>query len=183
LADGIFAIAMTLLVLSLVVPDAPASNVETALNDYLQEDWNKFLNFVKSFLLLAIFWIVHHRIFATIKRTDEGFLWLNIFALMFVALVPFSATLEGEYSNIQIAAAIFDLNLLAIGICYFLIVVYASRGHRLIAEDISREQININYRRGLVVPAVSLMALGLTFISPGWSSMAYLLIPFIMTRL
>jgi uncharacterized membrane protein len=183
LADGIFAISMTLLVLGLTIPPAKGGNPDEILRGYLHDDWRDLFNFIKSFLLLAIFWIIHHRQFHSLRRADENFLWLNIFFLMFIVLVPFSTTVESEYSNIQLAVLIFHTNLLAIGICSYLITAYAMVGHRLISMDVSQLQISRARKRSMVVPGTALLAIGISFISPTWSSLAYLLIPLIIRRI
>lgn len=180
LADGIFAISMTLLVLGLTIPPASSGNEDEILRNYLREDWHDLFNFVKSFLLLAIFWIIHHRQFHALRRADESFLWLNIFFLMFIVLVPFSTTVESEYSNIQLAVLIFHSNLLVIGVCSYFITRYAMNGHRLISAEVSQLQIERARKRSMVVPATALLAIGISFISPGLSSTAYLLIPLII---
>jgi uncharacterized membrane protein len=181
LADGIFAISMTLLVLGLTIPPAKGGNPDEILRNYLHDDWPDLLNFVKSFLLLAVFWIIHHRQFHFYKRVDEGFLWLNIFFLMFIVLVPFSTTVESEYSNVQLAELIFHANLLAIGIISYIITMYAIHDYRLIsAQDVDPVRISRAKKRSMVVPGTAVLAIGLSFISPAWSSLAYLLIPLII---
>src|SRR4030065_989192 len=102
LADGIFAISMTLLVLTLTLPDMMDTKLN--LSQLLAEQWPKFFNYALSFFLLAIFWIVHHQQFHYIRRTDRTHIWINIGILMFVALVPFTTDVAGDYSGRTIAA-------------------------------------------------------------------------------
>jgi uncharacterized membrane protein len=180
LSDGIFAIAMTLLVLGLTVPDAtdPSSD---ALRQLLADDWPKFLSFAKSFLLLAVFWVIHHKSFHSIIRVDENFVWINFLALMFVVLIPFSTSLEGRFPDNQLATVIFHTNMLVVGIIYYFLWFYATDKYRLVDEnEYDKSRIHVSRQRAMVMPLVAAIAIGLTFISPSWSSIAYALIPLIL---
>jgi uncharacterized membrane protein len=72
----------------------------------------KFFIFVFSFILLAVFWTIHHRTFNIIKRVDNTLLWINIIWLLFIVIVPFSETLTGEYGQFTTPHLIFNLNML-----------------------------------------------------------------------
>lgn len=178
LTDGIFAIAMTLLVLTL---DLPQTGGVTAakLHDLLISQYDKFFNYALSFVLLAVFWIIHHRQFHHIKRTDHNLLWINIFTLMFVALMPFSTSLIGDFGNDWMADLFFNLNMFMLGLLFSLTWIYAAWGRRLISEDLEQREILGAIRRSLVVPVVSLIAVVVGFLSPGNSGFTYLLIPVI----
>ena len=184
LSDGIFAIAMTLLVLDLAVPDAPSVDADAALRAFLVEDWPKLLNYAKGFLLLAVFWVIHHKQFHSIKRTDEGFIWINILAMMLIVLVPFTTSLESEYGSLPLASLIFNANILAVGLAYLLLWFYATRNYHLVSlEEFDAERIRLSRRRSMVVPAAALLAMGLSLVVPSWSALAYLMIPLVLTRL
>ena len=71
---------------------------------------------VISFFLLAIFWSIHHRHFNFIERVDSGLVWLNMWSLLFVILVPFSTTMYGEYHVVPAAAILFEVNILILGL-------------------------------------------------------------------
>ncbi|MBC8276260.1 MAG: DUF1211 domain-containing protein, partial [Chloroflexi bacterium] len=118
LADGIFAIAMTLLVLTLTLPDM--AQTKLSLSQLLADQWPKFFNYALSFVLLAIFWIVHHQQFHVIRRTDRGHVWINIGILMFVALMPFSTDVVGSYGNETLAELLFSANLMILGLLFLL---------------------------------------------------------------
>ena len=89
LSDAVFAIAMTLLVLDLRVPDLPEGLVDSELPAALLSLWPKYLGYVLSFVVIGTFWVIHHSIFRSIRRYDRTLLWLNFLFLMFVAFVPF----------------------------------------------------------------------------------------------
>jgi len=181
LTDGIYAIAMTLLVLNLALPEV-GTNQAVQLHDALFGQAHKFFNYALSFILLAIFWIIHHDQFHIIKRTDRNLLWLNIFCLMFVALVPFSTSLIGDYPDETIAKQFFDFNLFILGIFNSMNWVYATKGYRLVDRSLDPRLIAIWKRRGVVTPIVALMAMGVSVITPQWSSCVYLLIPVLLAH-
>jgi uncharacterized membrane protein len=177
LADGIFAIAMTLLVLTLTLPDA--TQTELSLSQLLADQWPKFFNYALSFLLLAIFWIVHHQQFHVIRRTDRRHVWINIGILMFVALMPFSTDVVGNYEHETLAELLFSANLLVLGLLFLLNWWYACWNHRLVDPDLDRETIVGGIRRNCVTPVVAAISMVLSLFVPRWGLMVYMLIPFI----
>ena len=182
LTDGIFAISMTLLVLGLDIPDIPAESTSLALRDTLARDWPKFEDYALSFFLLGLFWITHHQQFHHIKRVNQSFLWLNILVLMLVALVPFSTSVMASFDGVQIAALVFQANLLAIGLTYLAMWQYATADFRLVGrEGIDESHIAFTRRVSLVVPGVSLAAMGLTFFTPTWSETVYIACPILVS--
>jgi len=171
LVDGIFAIAMTLLVLNLTVPELTNPIGDLTIYAVLMGLIPKFFTYALSFILLAIFWKVNHSQFYYIKRINTPLLWITIIWLLFVALVPFSTSLTGEYGNLQSAQIFFDLNLLAIGLLSALLWYYATE--KKFTDEITSEEIHKIRIINLMLPAAALFAIGLTFISPSWSSLAY----------
>ncbi len=182
LTDGVFAIAMTLLVLDFKVPTIPEGSSVDALPKLILALWPNFFNYVQSFILLGIFWLVHHRQFDCIKSIDHGLLWLNIGSLMFIVLIPFSTSLVAEYGDLQIGAVIFECNLLAIGCLFYVQWWYVMRKRQLLNPDLSEEKIILIRKRNLLVPLISLAAIGLSFFNPEWSEVVYFAVPLIMIK-
>jgi uncharacterized membrane protein len=180
LVDGIFAIAMTLLVLNFRLPVMTDQQAQVDLAGALSKLTPHLFAFFLSFLLLAVFWMVHHRQFHFIDKVDGPFIWLNILMLGFIVLIPFTTSLVGEYERNLLSVILFEINLLAIGLSIWLYWWYASRNHRLIAADVTDEQIRYGLLRSMILPIVSLVAIGLAFITPRYSTMVYISIPFIM---
>lgn len=172
LVDGIFAIAMTLLVLNLSVPQLTSPVHDATIHSFLINLIPKLFTYALSFVLLAIFWKVNHSQFYYIRRINTLLLWITIIWLLFVALVPFSTSLTGEYGNLQSAQIFFDLNLLAIGLLSALIWYYATE-KKFTSNELTFDEIHKIRKINLLLPAASLLAMGLTFISPSWSSLAY----------
>lgn len=175
LVDGIFAIAMTLLVLNLVVPEITGPLSEAVIRSSLSTLYPKFSIFVLSFILLAVFWNLHHRAFHYINKADNGLLWLNIIWLLFIVMVPFSQTLIGEYGDFAISHLVYNLNMMGIALFIALSWYYAVN-RNLIDKNIDKTQLSKMGRGYLAFIFIALLAVTLTFIIPGWTSLTYILI-------
>jgi uncharacterized membrane protein len=175
LVDGIFAIAMTLLVLALVVPDitGPLSNeaVQNALYGLISSFYTLFI----SFILLALFWSNHHRAFHKIKEMNTVLLWINVIWLLFIVMVPFSASLTGKYGEFSISHIIFNLNMLGIAFFLGLNWYYATRKN-FIDENVDSRDITVTIRTNILFMVIALLALSISFVLPRWSALVYLLI-------
>src|SRR3954447_15525455 len=90
--DGVFAIAITLLVLNFDEPNGPDSQLLHQLTD----QWPALLAYFLSFAVIGRFWIIHHRVFAVVRRLDGGLLTLNLLFLAFVVLIPFTTEVLGD---------------------------------------------------------------------------------------
>ena len=135
LADGVFAVAMTLLVLELVVPQIrDPSNQE--LTHALLSTWPKFLAYVLSFLIAGIFWLVHHAIFDAIKHYDSTLAWINILFLLLVALIPFTTSLLGEYFLQKTSTIVYGAHLLLLFLGGFSLWSYSTSKHFLLVQDL-----------------------------------------------
>ena len=182
LVDGVFAIALTLLVLGITVPSI-TDPTEAILYQSLVDLLPNFYGYFISFFLLAVFWRINHSQFNKIKRADGTMLWLIILWLVFVALVPFSAFFIGEYGNFQIPNIFFDMNLFAIGFLLFLNWRHAINSGLVDESEIKsgKSALKVN----LMLPTLSIIAIGVTFLpflkeyGYGWSSIVYLAIPFL----
>ncbi|MGZ7159614.1 MAG: TMEM175 family protein [Methanobacterium sp.] len=175
LTDGIFAIAMTLLVLALAVPDIAEPLSNAAVQNALYGIIPSLYTLILSFILLALFWNIHHRVFQRIKQVNNILLWINMIWLLFVVLVPFSASLTGKYGQFPISHAVFNINMLGISIFLFLNSVYA-HSSGAIDDRVDPRDITLIKRDNLTFIVISLIALSLSFIVPRYSALVYLLI-------
>ncbi len=182
LTDGVFAIAMTLLVLNLNLPLMPKEQLsQLKLHHLLMEQTDKFINYILSFVLLAVFWIRHHQQFHYIKKTDWRHLWINILILIFIALVPFSTSLADHYPMDWMSEFFFSSNMFILGILFSCNWHYATQNYRLVEPGLDSKHIALGKRRGMVVPVISLMAMIAAFLKPSLCSYVYLLIPIILS--
>ncbi len=180
LADGIFAIAMTVLVLTIDVPPAAKDANGEALHAILLGQWHQIFNYALSFLLLATFWISHHCQSHFIRRTDPIHLWLNVLILMFVALLPFPASLLGDYPNDWVTGLFFSGTMFILGLLFLINWVYAVMGRRLVDINMSDADIRRGCWRAAVVPAISLVAMGLAVADLDLAYYAFLAIPILL---
>jgi uncharacterized membrane protein len=174
LSDGVFAIAMTLLVLDLRIPQGmnlTAANV----HQYLVDTRDDVFMFGVTFLVLAIIWIFHHRQFHLIQRVDSTFFWISMAQLMLVVLVPFSASIMSDYYNYLDAELLFGANIFCIGILFVAGWAYSARGRRLIDPSLEPEVTRWMYQRSWVLPAVSLLVMLTAVFSPEWAPLGYCL--------
>jgi uncharacterized membrane protein len=175
LTDGIFAFAMTLLVINIDLPSTPHKIDPELLGKYLFSLWPDFFHYVLSFILLSLFWVEHHQQFYYIKKINPKALWINILNLLFVALFPFSTSLMGDYTSQSIAAAFFISNLLVIEIFLYLNWMNAISHKELIVSDINENVIvqkKLSYHFFILI---SLICLVLAFIIPEWSTLPFVL--------
>jgi uncharacterized membrane protein len=126
LTDGVFAVAMTLLVLDIKVPELQAPSDISQLAVRLLALWPKFLSYTISFVILGVYLVGHHVQLSFIRKVDRPLLWINLLFLLWVALVPFSTALLSEYPMAQIAITLYGLNLIAIGLTLALHWWYAT---------------------------------------------------------
>jgi uncharacterized membrane protein len=175
LADGVFAIVMTLLVLEFSVPLITETSASAELTQRLLEMWPKFLAYGVSFLVLGVMWINHHLMFLHIKRADSKLVWLNILMLMFVALVPFSTSLLGEYGETQTAIVVYGANILLTLIMASILWAYATGKYRLVDRDIDPRLVKRTKAMFLVSSLFFLLAMGISFASPVASFCIYAL--------
>ena len=148
LVDGIFAIAMTLLVLSLNVPNFPYPATDTQVLNSLLSMGQQFSVYFISFILLASFWRVNHAQFYFIKKTDQTLLWINIIWLSFIALIPFSTNLIGNYGYLKVSLIFFDLNIFLIAILFNLNWYYADKKNFI---DADTDQNMIKFRKKFIL--------------------------------
>ncbi len=177
-SDGVFAIAITLLILSVAVPELSTQEIlKGQLIPHLISLWPKFLSYIISFSVIGIFWVGHHIMFGYIKRSDRVLMWLNIILLMIISFIPFPAALMGEYGKEQISIIIYGGTLVLAGLAFKLLWMYASYNHRLIDKNLDPSIIAIGSKAILVAPLVYGIAIGVSFINPLISILIYILVP------
>ncbi len=162
-SDGLFSIAITLLILEIKIPRGPD---HTLARDLLQQ-WPSYFAFLLSFLFIGVMWINHHRLFTHIKRADNGLLFFNLLLLLGVTVVPFptavlAAHLEG--ADARTAAMLYSAVYFVIAIFFNVLWHYAvSAG--LLDEHYSESAQAIS-RQYAVGPLLYLICIALAWVSP-----------------
>lgn len=175
LTDGIFAVAMTLLVIELKVPDPHLLHSQHDLAQALADLTPKALSWVISFFVLAVFWISHHRLFHYVRHVDTGLLWRNIYQLAFVSLMPFSAALLGEFADTQIAQVAYNGNMVALGLLGLLKVRYVRKHPELASHPMEPGTYHATLLRvgGLVLSGVVAIVLAV-WLRTAFATLMYL---------
>jgi len=185
LTDGVVAIALTLLVLQLQVPvnfvldHHPQS--ASGLWHSLDIDRDELVSYLISFLLIAQFWLVHHRILRSMRGHHEGLAWRNFGFLLALTLMPFTSDVLGRYGQNPVAITLFGLNLAALSLSIQWISRYA-KVHSLMTD---RKQSNheelLTRVRAVLVLAVIALAITLAWTASSVSNDCWLL--FLITPL
>ena len=164
-SDGVFAIAITLLTLELKLPPTAATHQSPVdLPQVLLGLWPEFFSFVTSFLVLGLFWVVHHRIFRHIIRSDFGLLWLNLLFLMCIAFLPFPTELMAEYSRHQFSIVFYVSSMAVTGLVLAALWFYAVKDYRLVAADIDPILVRHYSQHALLLPLAFLVSIGLSLV-------------------
>jgi uncharacterized membrane protein len=166
-SDAVIAIAITLLVLEIRVPDVgPHESLARALWDL----WPKYATFAVSFLTIGVMWVNHHALFERIGRIDRRLMFVNLVLLMAIAFVPFPTAVFGDYvnsdaQNSHTAAALYGINMLLVGLG-FLAMWWRLLGHpELRVSGFSDADVRQSLRRTLLGPAVYVVAIAVSFVS------------------
>ena len=167
-SDGVFAVAITLLVLNIKVPgmDSASKPLDEDLWRQLFKEWPLLVAYVTSFATIGIMWINHHRLFTHIKRTDTGLLLLNLLLLLIIVFIPVPTALLAEYivlPNDHVAAIIYSGTNVALAICFNLLWRYASYHNRFLGKDADTRAVAAISRQYVFGPLLYLVAFGLAW--------------------
>ncbi|MFZ0626461.1 MAG: TMEM175 family protein [Acidimicrobiia bacterium] len=169
-SDAVFAIAITLMVIELRIPDGVTPS---ELPDALRDLSPRYFSFLISFAVIGVFWIGHYRMFRFIRGWDHGLLLLNLLFLLTIAFLPFPTSLIGRFSETQVATTVYSASVLGCAIAAVLLWWYASTGRRLLAPDVPYETIRTVRIGGMSVASVFVIALVVSFFSPSVASLIW----------
>lgn len=173
LTDGIFAVAMTILVLSIEIP-SPASSGIADIDLYVISLIPQISIYFISFILLGCFWITHHSFFL-IERSNLTLIWINILWLMAICLVPLSVSLVANYGNYVISDIFFGFNIFTIGLLYLIDIYYAHK--KGFFKKHLNFDINLFFSFPIAIMLLSVLDISISLINPTYTKFFYLLIP------
>jgi uncharacterized membrane protein len=176
-SDGVFAIAITLLVLGLTVPPHHSDLTRLLLND--QDD---FLAYAISFAVLGKYWLLHHRFFSALERFDGRLMALNLIYLAFIALVPFSSQVLGDYSGRTQATVLYAINMILVSSSFYAQAIYSYRTG-LVRPEARPYESRYAGPANLVVVGVFLVSIPIAFASPLAATLLWLTIFFVSGRI
>jgi uncharacterized membrane protein len=173
-SDGVFAIAITLLILEIHLPDAETLNNQQLLL-YLAHLWPQLLIYVTSFATIGIIWLNHHGTFIHIERLDRGTLALNLLLLLTVCFVPFPTALVAKYGALPASTALYGATLTAMGLSYGWLWHYAMR-KECQRNPLSPSLDKFMLFRGLAGTAVYFLGTLLAFVAPRASTFLFVIV-------
>jgi len=169
-SDGVFAVALTLLVLELRVPELYDALSRREAWEALAALGPKLGSFLLSFAYVAVFWANHHHFFDLVEDVTPGLLWLNNMLLLCMCFVPFPTAFIGEYPSNPVALAVFAVVLAGAGLVFTLMWPYAHR-RGLLSATVTADIVRGIVRRGMLGPPLYAVA-GLAAFGAPWMAWA-----------
>ena len=171
-SDGVFAVAITLLVLNIKIPgvDVAASQLpnDAKLWSMLLREWPMLAAYTTSFATIGVMWINHHRLYTHIKRTNTMLMLLNLLLLLVIVFVPVPTALVAEYlvhPDEHAAALLYSGTMVILAVCFNLLWRYASYHNRLLSKNADTRAVSAITRQYMFGPVVYLLALILALFS------------------
>jgi uncharacterized membrane protein len=167
-SDGVFAVAITLLVLEIKVPEVSGGDLPHALG----EQWPSYASYVVSFAVIGVIWMNHHAIFAHLARADRALMAWNLFLLLWIVLIPWATDLLATYmreggEGERTAALVYTGTMTMMGVAFGQLWMYAARDRRLLGVDLSDAQIRSRtVRFAIGAPIYALAAVVAIFSAP-----------------
>lgn len=139
LTDGIFAFAITLLVLGIKLPEQAIFGSTIALDHFLVSLLPELGIFIVSFIVISSFWVYHHE-YIRVKTVTLPFLWMNMIYLLLIVLIPFTTSVVGEYTNFLDANVLFGFNVSMANIIFLIMFTIASK-RNLLEDHVEEKKI------------------------------------------
>ena len=162
--DGLFAIAMTLLVVSLAVPTLNDHNSVGELADQLSDDSATFISFAISFAVIGRYWFAHHTFFSALARMDRRLIALNLIYLAFIAFLPFPTALLGAYFENPLSIVIYAVNVAIVSGMEVVLFNHAYR-HDLLERKLPRDVYRYGAAMSLAPVVFFMLSIPVAFLS------------------
>jgi uncharacterized membrane protein len=167
LSDGVYAIALTLLAVELVLPESSADLQDRELLKSLLESWPKVLAFLTSFTVIANFWVGHNVLFQHVRRFDGGMMWLALLQLLCVAFIPFPTSVIGGHISDPVAQQFYFSTLLVTGLVMAALWWYITSRRQLLDPDLSPRFIRRTHAISMILPMILLVLMVLVAVGIG----------------
>jgi uncharacterized membrane protein len=159
--DGVFAIIITILVLDIRVPDGLP---EQSLAEAIGVTYPTLLAWVISFLLTGMYWVWHRDTFALVRRVNRDLVWLNLLFLLPIGLIPFAASVLGQYNRQPVALHVYGVVMMAASLMRIVLYRYVSHRPQLLwATPTERAR-----RLGIAIAAAPIAVYGTAMLLAGW---------------
>jgi uncharacterized membrane protein len=171
-SDGVFAFAITLLIIDVRLPtDTLKANLGSALISL----WPNYMAFLISFFVIGLYWSAHARLFKEVIRYDMSLMWLNLLHLLFIVVIPFSTSVISLYRS-QLSVIVYAASVACAGYIHTLLRIYAGHNHRLISERYSSLHIKKGIIISLIAPICFTISIGIAFHSSLAAQLSWILI-------
>jgi len=175
LVDGIFAVAMTLLVIDLRLPEHAHIGSDTELRAALLHLLPNFYSWLVSFGVLALFWVANHRVYSHVHHVDAPLVWYTIMVLAGASLLPFASAIDSQFAS-SLAQSVYALVMVLMGLGSLLVANHIYRHPALCGHPMDKEAYRSACIRtgGVILTALLTVALAIQF--PGTANTAFLLL-------
>jgi uncharacterized membrane protein len=163
--DGVMAVAITLLVLNIEVPELPSGAGEPELTDALYDLLPTLGAYALSFALIGRFWVLHHRLFETLRAFDSVLMTLNLLFLSLIALMPFATDLSDRYGKQSIAAAVFGATIGLAALVHWVMARYSLRNGFVHDRHLERVDEEASHA-ALMISGIFLLSVPFAFVAP-----------------
>lgn len=175
-SDGVFAIAMTLLVVSLTIPNIQTGDVDEKLRRFLSDEWGQLLGYALSFYVIGKFWMAHHRLFRSVRFASPPLIGLNLVLLGFVAFLPYPTGIMGRYGEATTAVVFYAATMAATGLLSLSLFEYAIRSGAVDADSLAVRGHSLPY--AALLPVIFLISIPVAFWDPEaatilWSALIF----------
>lgn len=164
-SDAVFAIAMTLLVIEVKVPEIHAMS-DGALGQALLLQFPKYIGFVISFIVVGRFWVGHHRVMGLLNATSPRLIWANLIFLLVIAFMPFPTAVLSEYVQLRVAVGLYTGWLMLLGLANRWVIATALKDPALLRDDVDRAERYAILRASWTSPALGAIAFVAGMIEP-----------------
>jgi uncharacterized membrane protein len=174
-SDAVIAIVMTLLVLELKLPHIANSNNLDEVLDAIVEIAPVYYSWVISFFFVGIMWLHHHNIMHMANKSDYGVVWINMFLLFFICMLPFPTALMGEHPHQPFFVMLWGLTVACTTLMLAWFYYYNTKNY--LSDGFNKNTVKKNVRKTLFIPLIYLIASGLAWVSVNISFVIYFFMP------
>lgn len=176
LADGLFAIAMTILVLGFKLPNLPETAPNVQVAPAIWALWPAFVTYAVAFIGIGIYWILHHYVFHVVRAIDGTLMWLNLLFFLFISVLPFTVQLVNQFHRAPITPVLMGTNLAIVGWLLYAQWVYILRDKDLLVDHFAHWYRDAVSLRITLAPVAATLTTLICFWSISTSLAVYLAI-------
>jgi uncharacterized membrane protein len=176
--DAVFAIAITLLIIEIKVPELHHTASEREVLVKVVALTPKFTGFFVAFFVIAIYWMAHHRVFRFVNHYTNRLIWINVFFLLSIVLMPFTAAFQGEYPLLRTPWVLYCLSVIFTGLMQLSIQAYIRNPANRITTPALAKHPDLDIVRPLIPLSIFLLSIFLTLSTIPWTSRPLLILIF-----